>query len=74
MIKKILLTLVFLTQLSILPGWSAEKVLIDRITASEAEELDIQIPEDTAPGFHEVRISLVKLNGITIALTWRQLL
>jgi hypothetical protein len=64
MIKKILLTLVFLTQLSIMPSWSAENVLIDRVTQSEAEELDIQIPEDTAPGFHEVRIEVSDDAGI----------
>lgn len=64
MIKKILLVLVFLTQLSIMPSWSAESVLIDRVTESEAEELDIQIPEETLPGFHEVRIEVSDDAGI----------
>ena len=44
--KLLLLTLIFLN-FSVLPANSAEKkVVIDRLTQSEAEDLDIEIPDD----------------------------
>ena len=50
--RTLLLAIIFLN-LSVLPGFSAEqKVVIDRLTQSEAEDLEIEIPDDVPPGFH----------------------
>ena len=46
MMRKLLLATLFILQLSILPSWGAETVLIDRVTSAEAEELNIEIPAD----------------------------
>jgi len=64
MIKKLLLlTLIFLN-FSVLPGQSVErKVVIDRLTQSEAEDLDIEIPDDVPPGFHSITIEVYDDNG-----------
>ena len=61
--KLLLATLIFLN-FSILPGYSAEKtVVIDRLTESEAEDLDIEIPDDVPPGFHSMTIEVYDDNG-----------
>ena len=61
--KLLLLTLIFLN-LSVLPADSAEKkVVIDRLTQSEAEDLDIEIPDDVPPGFHSITIEVYDDNG-----------
>jgi hypothetical protein len=69
MIKKLLLALVLITQISVLPSWGAETVLIDRITQSEAEELDIQIPPETPSGFHQIQIEVYDDAGTISAKT-----
>ena len=69
MIKKLLLALVLITQISVLPSWSADTVLIDRITQSEAEELDIQIPPETPSGFHQIQIEVYDDAGTISAKT-----
>ena len=58
MIKKLFLALILITQISVLPSWGADTVLIDRITQSEAEELDIQIPPETPSGYHQIQIEV----------------
>jgi hypothetical protein len=58
MMRKLLLATLFILQLSILPSWGAETVLIDRMTTTEAEELNIEIPADVPPGYHEVIIEI----------------
>lgn len=61
--KLLLLTLIFLN-FSVLPAKSAEKkVVIDRLTQSEAEDLDIEIPDDVPPGFHSITIEVYDDNG-----------
>ena len=61
--KLLLLTLIFLN-LSVLPANSAEKkIVIDRLTQSEAEDLDIEIPDDVPPGFHSITIEVYDDNG-----------
>ena len=61
--KLLLLTLIFLN-LSVLPADAAEKkVVIDRLTQSEAEDLDIEIPDDVPPGFHSITIEVYDDNG-----------
>ena len=61
--RKILLLVLLFLNLSVLPSWSADSVIIDRITAAEAEELDIQIPDDVPPGFHSVEIEVYDDGG-----------
>jgi hypothetical protein len=61
--KILLLTIIFLN-FSVLPGFAAEqKVVIDRLTQSEAEDLDIEIPDDVPPGFHSITIEVYDDNG-----------
>ena len=61
--KLLLLTLIFLN-FSVLPAYSAEKkVVIDRLTQSEAEDLDIEIPDEVPPGFHSITIEVYDDNG-----------
>ena len=69
MIKKLFLALVLITQISVLPSWGADTVLIDRITQSEAEELDIQIPPETPSGYHQIQIEVSDDAGIVSAKT-----
>jgi hypothetical protein len=61
--KFLLLSLIFLN-FSLLPSESAEKkIIIDRLTESEAEDLDIEIPDDVPPGFHSITIEVYDDNG-----------
>jgi hypothetical protein len=69
MIKKLFLALVLITQISVLPSWGADTVLIDRITESDAEELDIQIPPETPSGFHQIQIEVSDDAGIVSSKT-----
>jgi hypothetical protein len=64
MMKKLVLAALIILQLSIVPSWSAETVLIDRLTSSEPEELDIEIPATVSPGYHEVIIEISDDNGV----------
>ena len=61
--RKILLLILLFLNLSVLPSWSADEVIIDRISAAEAEELDIEIPFDVPPGFHSVEIEVYDESG-----------
>lgn len=63
MIRKLLLATLFILQLSIFPSWGADTVLIDKLTSAEAEKLDIQIPADVPPGYHEVVIEIYDDGG-----------
>lgn len=64
MIRKLLLAVLFFLQLSILPTWGAETVLIERLTSSEAEQLDIEIPAKVPPGYHKVIIEVSDDSGV----------
>ena len=64
MMKKFALALLFIIQLSVLPSWAAETVIIERITSAEAEQLDIEIPATTPPGYHEVEIEISDDAGV----------
>ena len=62
--RKILLLAIIFLNFSVLPGFAAEqKVVIDRLTQSEAEDLDIEIPDDVPPGFHSITIEVYDDNG-----------
>ena len=63
MTRKLLLAVLFILQLSILPSWGADTVLIDKLTTSEAEQLNIEIPVDVPPGYHEVIIEVYDAAG-----------
>lgn len=41
-----------------------KKVIIDRITEAEAEDLDIEIPEEVPPGFHTISIEVYDDSGV----------
>jgi hypothetical protein len=56
--RKLMLLILLLLNLSILPSWAADSVIIDRLSQTEAEELDIQIPVEVPPGFHSVEIEV----------------
>jgi hypothetical protein len=64
MIRKLLLATLFILQLSILPSWGADTVLIDQLSTTDAENLQIDIPNDVPPGYHEVVIEVSDDNGI----------
>ena len=62
--RKLLLLILIFLNFSVLPGFSVEqKVVIDRLTQSEAEDLDIEIPDDVPPGFHSITIEVYDDNG-----------
>jgi hypothetical protein len=62
--KKPLLLVIILLNLSVLPSFAAEqKVVIDRLTQSEAEDLNIEIPDDVPPGFHSITIEVYDDKG-----------
>lgn len=64
MIRKLLLATLFILQISIFPSWGADTVLIDRLTTSEAEELNIEIPTEVPPGYHEVIVEISDDAGV----------
>jgi hypothetical protein len=64
MIRKLLLLALIFLNFSVLPAHSVEqKVVIDRLTQSEAEDLDIEIPDDVPPGFHSITIEVYDDKG-----------
>jgi hypothetical protein len=64
MTKKLLLTILIFLNFTVLPADAVEKkVVIDRLTQSEAEDLDIEIPDDVPPGFHSITIEVYDDNG-----------
>ncbi len=64
MMKKLLLLVLIFLNFTVLPADAVEKkVVIDRLTQSEAEDLDIEIPDDVPPGFHSITIEVYDDNG-----------
>ena len=63
--RKILLLAIILLNFLVLPSSVAveKKVVIDRLTQSEAEDLDIEIPDEVPPGFHSITIEVYDDNG-----------
>ena len=62
--KKIAVLALLLLNFLVLPSSAAEqKVVIDRITQSEAEDLNIEIPDDVPPGHHSITIEVYDDNG-----------
>jgi len=56
--RKFLLLAIIVLNFSELPSFGADDVIIDRITQSEAEELDLTIPDDVPAGFHSIEIEV----------------
>ena len=69
MIKKLFLALILITQISVLPSWGKDTVLVDRITENQAEDLDIQIPVETPSGFHQIQIEVSDDAGVVSSKT-----
>jgi len=64
MMKKLLLLVLIFLNFTVLPADAVEKkVVIDRLTQSEAEDLDIEIPDEVPPGFHSITIEVYDDNG-----------
>lgn len=64
MIRKLLLVIIIGINIAILPqAVGEEKVIIDRISEQEAEDLNLEIPDDVPPGFHTVTIEVYDDNG-----------
>ena len=62
--RKLLLLTIIILNFSVLPADAVEKkVVIDRLTQSEAEDLDIEIPDSVPPGFHSITIEVYDDNG-----------
>jgi hypothetical protein len=56
--RKFLLISILIINFSVLPSFGADDVIIDRITQSEAEQLDLTIPDSVPPGFHSIEIEV----------------
>ena len=64
--RKLLLLAIIVINFSVLPSFGADTVIIDRITQSEAEELNLTIPETVKPGFHSIEIEVYDNGGTVI--------
>ena len=63
--KRFFLFLLLIVNFSALPQTlAAEKVIIDRVTQQEAEDLNIEVPDDVPPGFHTVKIEVSDDKGV----------
>jgi hypothetical protein len=62
--KRFALYVLLLLNFLILPSADArQNVVIDRITQAEAEDLNIEIPDDVPPGHHSITIEVYDDNG-----------
>jgi len=62
--KKLVLLFILLLNFLVLPSAEAkQEVVIDRITQSEAEDLNIEIPDNVPPGHHSVTIEVYDKKG-----------
>ena len=64
--RKLLLLAIIVINFSVLPSFGADTVIIDRITHSQAEELNLTIPETVKPGFHSIEIEVYDNGGTVI--------
>jgi hypothetical protein len=63
MIRKFLIVLLLAINFSIFPAFATEKVIIDKVSQSEAEQLELSIPVDTPPGKGVVYIDIINPDG-----------
>jgi hypothetical protein len=65
--KKLAVLILLFLNLLVLPNALAkDEVVIDRITQSEAEDLNIEIPDDVPPGHHSITIEVYDDKGTVI--------
>lgn len=58
------LFILFISFLLLSPSAFAETVVIDRITQQEAEDLDIEIPDEVDPGFYTITIQVLDAENV----------
>jgi hypothetical protein len=65
-VRKLFATLfiLFISFLLLSPSAFAETVVIDRITQQEAEDLDIEIPDEVDPGFYTITIQVLDAENV----------
>ena len=64
--KKFVLGLLLVLNFAIhSPGFAEDQVIIEKITKKEAEELNIEIPDEVPPGFHEIAVEVSDNSGET---------
>lgn len=61
--RRLMLLVILFLNFGVLPSHAENNVIIDRVTQSEAEELDLTIPESTPPGFHSIEIEVYDDKG-----------
>jgi hypothetical protein len=62
--KKLAVLALLMLNFLVLPSAQAKReVVIDRITKAEAEDLNIEIPDDVPPGHHSITIEVYDDNG-----------
>ena len=62
--KKFALLALLMLNFLVLPSVQArQEVVIDRITKAEAEDLNIEVPDDVPPGHHSITIEVYDDNG-----------
>jgi len=62
--KKFTLLALLMLNFLVLPSVQArQEVVIDRITKAEAEDLNIEVPDDVPPGHHSITIEVYDDNG-----------
>ena len=61
--KKIVLFLLFFINLSIASSFADERIIVDKIANSEAEQIELKIPKETKPGPGKVTIEIINDNG-----------
>jgi hypothetical protein len=63
-LRKLSLVILLFINFAVLPqSFGEDKVIIDRLSEKEAEDLNIEIPEDVPPGFHTVTVEVYDDNG-----------
>ena len=69
--RKFFLGALLLLNFAIFAPVSAEdQVIIERISKQEAEDLEIEVPEDVPPGFHQITIEISDDSGETVEKTF----
>ena len=61
--KKIVLFLLVFLNLSIASSFADERIIVDKIAKSEAEQIELKIPKETKPGPGKVTIEIMNDNG-----------
>lgn len=57
--KKFALVILFLLNFSMVSAFAQERIIVDKIAKSEAEEIELKIPKETKPGPGKVTIEII---------------